>query len=104
MIKKFFMAVIAIMMTASVSAQFYIYLSNGDVLQADSISTVAPTPSSDNGMLSGEFSVSATEKDAEHLRSQYASCGPRPYQRTCAICASGICRRMPTRAGSLRRS
>ena len=56
--KKFFMAVIAIMMTASVSAQFYIYLSNGDVLQADSISTVVPTL----GMLSGEFSVSATKK------------------------------------------
>ena len=58
MIKKFFMAVIAIMMTVSVSAQFYIYLSNGEVLQADSISTVAPTP----GMLSGEFSVSDTKK------------------------------------------
>ena len=29
--KKFFMAVIAIMMTVSVSAQFYIYLSNGEV-------------------------------------------------------------------------
>ena len=59
MIKKFFMAVIAIMMTVSVSAQFYIYLSNGEVLQADSISTVAPTTP---GMLSGEFSVSATKK------------------------------------------
>ena len=57
--RKFFMAVIALMMTASVSAQFYIYLSNGEVLQADSISTVAPpTP----GMLSGEFSVSDTKK------------------------------------------
>ena len=56
--KKFFMAVIAFMMTVSVSAQFYIYLSNGEVLQADSISTVAPTP----GMLSGEFSVSDTKK------------------------------------------
>lgn len=41
--KKFFMAVIAIMMTVSVSAQFYIYLSNGDVLPADSISMVAPS-------------------------------------------------------------
>lgn len=41
--KKFFMAVIAIMMTASVSAQFYVYLSNGDVLTTDSISTVAPS-------------------------------------------------------------
>ena len=65
--KKFFMAVIAIMMSASVSAQFYIYLSNGEVLQADSVSMVAPstpeppTPSGD-GILSGEFSVSATKK------------------------------------------
>lgn len=65
--KKFFSAVIAVMMTISVSAQFYIYLSNGEVLQADSISMVAPsdpvtpTPSGD-GMLSGEFSVSATTK------------------------------------------
>lgn len=40
--KKFFMAVIALMMTANASARFYIYLSNGEVLQADSISTVAP--------------------------------------------------------------
>ena len=66
------MAVIAIMMTVSVSAQFYIYLSNGDVLEADSISLVAPaapatpdpiipTPTGD-GVLSGEFSVSATTK------------------------------------------
>ena len=37
------MAVIALMMTVSVSAQFYIYLSNGSVLQADSISMVAPS-------------------------------------------------------------
>ena len=60
--KKFFIAVIALMMTVSVSAQFYIYLSNGEVLQADSISIVAPsipnpsTPSGD-GILSGAFSV-----------------------------------------------
>lgn len=62
--KKFFMAVIAIMMTVSVSAQFYIYLSNGEVLQADSISMVAPsTPTPPTpGMLSGEFSVSAKKK------------------------------------------
>lgn len=62
--KKFFMAVIAIMMTVSVSAQFYIYLSNGEVLQADSISMVAPsTPTLPTpGMLSGEFSVSAKKK------------------------------------------
>lgn len=57
--KKFFSAVLALMMTVSVSAQFYIYLSNGEVLQADSISVVAPPVP---GMLSGEFSVSATTK------------------------------------------
>lgn len=59
--KKFFSAVLALMMTVSVSAQFYIYLSNGVVLQADSISVVAPTQPS-GGILSGEFSVSATTK------------------------------------------
>ena len=63
--KKFFLAVIAIMLAASVSAQFYIYLSGGGVIKADSISLIAPseqpTPSGD-GMLSGEFSVSATNK------------------------------------------
>ena len=70
--KKFFTAVIAIMMTISVSAQFYVYLSNGDVLRTDSISLVAPadpatpdpiipTPTGE-GVLSGEFSVSATTK------------------------------------------
>ena len=51
--KKFFMAVIALMMTANVSARFYIYLSNGEVLQADSISTVAPP---------AEFSVGDSKK------------------------------------------
>ncbi|MBO4250738.1 MAG: hypothetical protein J5884_05715 [Paludibacteraceae bacterium] len=56
--KKFFMAIIAIMMAASVSPQFYVYLNNGEVLYADSISMVAPP----NGMLPGEFSVSATQK------------------------------------------
>lgn len=44
--KKFFMAVIALMMTVSVSAQFYIYLNTGEVLKADSISMVEPSPSS----------------------------------------------------------
>ncbi|MBR6065423.1 MAG: hypothetical protein IKP57_03260 [Paludibacteraceae bacterium] len=51
--KKFFMAVIALMMTANASARFYIYLSNGEVLQADSISTVAPP---------AEFSVGESKK------------------------------------------
>ena len=41
--KKFFTAIIALMMTVCVSAQFYIYLSNGDILTADSISMVAPS-------------------------------------------------------------
>lgn len=69
--KKFFMAVIALMMSVSVSAQFYIYLSNGEVLKADSISLIAPSESPNdpvtptptgNGVLSGEFSVSETTK------------------------------------------
>lgn len=41
--KKFFSALIAWMMAVSVSAQFYIYLSNGSYLVADSISMVAPS-------------------------------------------------------------
>ena len=65
--KKLFMAVIALMMTMSVSAQFYIYCSDGNVIKVDSISMVAPdagddpepsTPSS--GI--GAFSVSKTKK------------------------------------------
>jgi hypothetical protein len=40
--KKFFMAVIALMMTISASAQFYIYYSDGTVAKVDSISMVAP--------------------------------------------------------------
>ena len=40
--KKFFMAVIAVMMTISASAQFYIYYSDGTVAKVDSISLVAP--------------------------------------------------------------
>ncbi|MBQ7631413.1 MAG: hypothetical protein IJS82_01440 [Paludibacteraceae bacterium] len=67
--KKIPTAVLALMMTISAPAQFYIYLPNGGALQADSISVVAPsddpntpvTPLSE-GVLSGEFSVSATKK------------------------------------------
>ena len=40
--KKFFMAVIALMMTISASAQFYIYFSDGTVAKVDSISMIAP--------------------------------------------------------------
>ena len=40
--KKMFMAVIALMMTISASAQFYIYFSNGTVAKVDSISMIAP--------------------------------------------------------------
>ena len=40
--KKLFMAVIALMMTLSASAQFYIYCSDGNVIKVDSISMVAP--------------------------------------------------------------
>ncbi len=40
--KKMFMAVIALMMTISASAQFYIYYSDGTVAKVDSISMIAP--------------------------------------------------------------
>jgi hypothetical protein len=43
--KKFLMAVIALMMTISASAQFYIYCSDGNVIKVDSISMVAPKES-----------------------------------------------------------
>ena len=49
--KKFFMAVIALMMTINASAQFYIYFSDGTVAKVDSISMIAPVekPNSENG-------------------------------------------------------
>ena len=40
--KKMIMALIALMMTISVSAQFYIYFSDGRIEKVDSISVVAP--------------------------------------------------------------
>lgn len=40
--KMFFMPIIALMMTISASAQFYIYCSDGNVIQVDSISMLAP--------------------------------------------------------------
>ena len=57
--KRFLMAVVAILMTFSAYAQFYIYLSDGTVLKADSVSMVAPIPGT---LLKAAFSVSATEK------------------------------------------
>ncbi len=62
--KKIFMAVIALMMTLSASAQFYIYYSDGTVAKVDSISMVAPeeseepTPSAGIGV----FSVSDSKQ------------------------------------------
>ena len=62
--KKMFMAVIALMMTISASAQFYIYFSDGTVAKVDSISMIAPgepehpDPSADIGT----FSVSADKQ------------------------------------------
>ena len=49
--KKLFTAVIALMMTISASAQFYIYFSDGTVAKVDSISMIAPVekPNSENG-------------------------------------------------------
>ena len=46
--KKLFMAVIALMMTISASAQFYVYFSDGTVAKVDSISMVAPADAEDS--------------------------------------------------------
>ena len=58
--KKMFMAVIALMMTLSASAQFYIYCKDGSVIVVDSISMIAPTYSATPGV--GTFSVSETKQ------------------------------------------
>ena len=59
--KKFFMAVIALIMTISASAQFYIYCSDGNVIKVDSISMIAPEqPDPSAGI--GVFSVSADKQ------------------------------------------
>ena len=59
--KKMFMAVIAMMMTISASAQFYIYCSDGNVIKVDSISMVAPEePEPSTGI--GVFSVAADKQ------------------------------------------
>ena len=62
--KKMFMAVIALMMTISASAQFYIYFSDGTVVKVDSISMVAPAepekPEPSAGI--GTFSVSSDKQ------------------------------------------
>ena len=58
--KKMFMAVIALMMTISASAQFYIYCSDGNVIKVDSISMVAPSYDETPGI--GTFSVSADKQ------------------------------------------
>ena len=65
------MAVIALMMTISASAQFYIYCSDGNVIKVDSISMIAPTEAEDPTQPDnpttpsagiGTFSVSATRQ------------------------------------------
>ena len=62
--KKMFMAVIALMMMISASAQFYIYFSDGTVAKVDSISMIAPEepeePTPSEGI--GTFSVSADKQ------------------------------------------
>ena len=65
------MAVIAFMMTMGASAQFYIYCSDGNVIQVDSISMIAPATGDDTGNDNedgtssagiGVFSVSADKQ------------------------------------------
>ena len=46
--KKLFTALVALVLSLSVSAQFYIYCSNGDVLEVDSISLVKPDNSNNH--------------------------------------------------------
>ena len=58
--KKLFMAVIAMMMTISASAQFYIYFSDGTVAKVDSISMMAPSYNETPGI--GTFSVGANKQ------------------------------------------
>ena len=58
--KKMFMAVIALMMTISAFAQFYIYCSDGNVIKVDSISMVTPSYDETPGI--GTFSVSADKQ------------------------------------------
>ena len=62
--KKLFMAVIALMMTISASAQFYIYCSDGNVIKVDSISMIAPEESEQQNPSAGigVFSVSADKQ------------------------------------------
>ena len=54
------MAVIALMMTISASAQFYIYCSNGNVIKVDSISMVAPESTAGIGVFSVSFDKQVT--------------------------------------------
>ena len=58
--KKLFMAIIALMMTISASAQFYIYFSDGTVAKVDSISMMAPSYDENPGI--GTFSVGANKQ------------------------------------------
>ena len=57
--KKMFMAVIALMMTITASAQFYIYFSDGTVAKVDSISMIAPV---EPEPVQGLFSVSSSKQ------------------------------------------
>ena len=58
------MAVVALMMTISASAQFYIYCSDGNVIKVDSISMIAPEESEQPNPSAGigVFSVSADKE------------------------------------------
>lgn len=53
--RKLFTALVALVLSLSVSAQFYIYCSNGDVLEVDSISLVKPDNS--NNQINNHESV-----------------------------------------------
>lgn len=58
--KKLFTAIVALVLSLSVSAQFYIYCSNGDVLKVDSIGVLAP-----------EVTFTLSEQAVELIQYQY---------------------------------
>ena len=58
--KKLFIALVALVLSLSVSAQFYIYCSNGFVLEVDSIGELAP-----------EVTFTLSEQAVELIQYQY---------------------------------
>ena len=64
--KKMFMAVIALMMTLSASAQFYIYFSDGTAAKVDSISMIAPAEP-ENPNIPDEPTIESNEDELDNF-------------------------------------